>query len=825
MPAPLTGGFLHAALDALGPTGALAAVRDDHGIIDFRWVYANKAITERLTDPLRLAAGEMLSVTMPDTVADELITAGRAAVNQNEPSSLQVSWPVGPTSIETDVRLTPFGDGVLIELSATSLEDPAIAVERLASQRARVMIDALLDPCVLLDVRRDPAFEGGVALTCIDANDAACAFHHVAREQLIGSDFTEWDIGIVRALPLIAVAEGSGPMTLEDFEANDADGTPRRFDVRGARANHGVSFTWRDVTLRHTIAVALSEAEERFRLAMENAVEGICLLAPDGRLLDVNPSLCEMLDRTATDLRSRAWQELTHPEDLALDTPLFQDVLAGRRDRYRTQKRFITSSGTTVWAILSVAAVRDDAGRVRYLIAQITDVTERVRAEEQLAVQATHDQLTGLANRLELDNELERALASANRSGRHVAVLVMDLDRFKFVNDSLGHHAGDELIRAAADRLRDTVRGGDLIVRTGGDEFIVVMRDLDRPSDALQGAWRIVEAFRRPITIAGTDLHTTISVGVATTKDGSSDSDLIVHADAAMYVAKDAGRDTVGVFDDELRDATRRRVEVEAQLRDAISDGNLDVWYQPEVSITNGSITACEALLRWHHPSGAVWNADRFIDVAEDTGLIVEIGTWVFRRVCEQSARWNERWPDHPIAVRTNFSARQLDTSGLLGAIDATLDTTLADPQQICAEITETAMLRGTSTVASNLDGIHRRGFTIASDDFGTGYASLVQLRAYPITHVKIDRSFVVDLTTDRQSRDLTAGTIALAARLGLGVTAEGVETVEQADLLIELGCDNAQGYLYSPAVPADEFEQLVEASRTAAGSDQQQPV
>ena len=825
MPAPLTSGFLHAALDALGPTGALAAVRDDHGITDFRWVYANKAITEWLAYPLHLADEDTLTVTVAEPIAAELIDGGRAAVEHTESRIVRVPWPVGPTTIDAEIHITPFGDGIVLEIAAVANDEEFGATERRAAQRSRLMIDALLDPCVLLEVRRDEAAHGGVALTCIDANDAACAFHHVTRDQLIGADFSAWDIGLVRALPLLDVAEGSGPMTLEDFEATGPDGAARRFDVRGARANHGVSFTWRDVTLRHAIAIALSESEERFRLAMENAAEGICLVAPDGRLLDANPALCEMLGRTATDLRSRTWQELTHPDDLALDESLVQDVLAGRRRRYRMQKRYITSSGEPVWAILSVSAVRDEADRVRYFISQITDISDRVRAEEHLEQQATHDQLTGLANRLELDSELERALASARRSDRHVAVLMMDLDRFKFVNDSLGHRAGDDLICAAADRLRDTVRGGDLIVRTGGDEFIVVMRDLDRPSDALQGAWRIVQAFRRPITVAGTDLHTTISVGVATTKDDASDSDLIVHADAAMYAAKDAGRDTVGVFDDELRDATRRRVEVEAQLRDAISDDNLDVWYQPEVSIIDGSITAAEALLRWHHPSGEVWNADRFIDVAEDTGLIIDIGTWVFRRVCEQSARWNERWPDRPIAVRTNFSARQLDTSGLLGAIDATLDTTLADPQQICAEITETALLRGTSTVASNLDGIHRRGFTIASDDFGTGYASLVQLRAYPITHVKIDRSFVIDLTTDRQSRDLTAGTIALATRLGLGVTAEGVETVEQADLLVELGCDNAQGYLYSPAVPADEFEQLVEASRTAAGLDQQQPV
>ena len=654
-------------------------------------------------------------------------------------------------------------------------------------------------------------------LRCVDVNSAAGEFLHATRDELLTRDVETWATGLVDGLPLLDIADGAEPVTLEDVRVVVPDGTVRYLDIRGARASLGVSFTWRDVTLKHAVRDALSESEERFRVAMENAAEGMCLAAADGRFIDVNPAMCAMLGRSAADLRTRRWQDVTHPDDIESGEALLHEVLDGRRPNLRLQKRYVTSSGEIVWALLSVAAVRDEHDEVRYLIAQITDITDRVHAEEHLAKLATHDVLTGLANRVQLDDELQRALAAARRSGRDVGVLMMDLDRFKHVNDSLGHAAGDELIRAAADRLRATVRGGDLIVRTGGDEFVVVMRDLEQPADALQGAWRIVEAFRRPIHVAHTDVHTTISVGVATSADGQFGPDLLVHADAAMYVAKDHGRNTVGVFNDELRAATRRRVEIEAQLRDALVDDQLDVWFQPEVSLDDNTIGAAEALLRWHHPSGETWSADRFIDVAEDTGLIIDIGAIVFRRVCEQSTRWTTRWPDHPIAVRTNFSARQLETSGLLTTIDDALELTGADPKLLCAEITETSMLRGTATVAANLDGIHQRGITIASDDFGTGYASLIQLRAYPIEHVKIDRSFVIDLTTDARSHDLTAGTIALANRLGLGVTAEGVERPEQATLLAELGCRRAQGFLYSPAVPAEEFEALVEAAQVSA--------
>ncbi len=392
----------------------------------------------------------------------------------------------------------------------------------------------------------------------------------------------------------------------------------------------------------------------------------------------------------------------------------------------------------------------------------------------------------------------------------------MDLDRFKDVNDTLGHAAGDDLLIAAAARIETVMRAGDLVARLGGDEFVVVMRDLDDSADAARAAWRLVEAFRAPFTPGGAELYATASIGVAIATHTTDAADLVREADSAMYAAKGAGRDRASVFNEDLRAAVTARLAVEADLRHALERGQLAVWYQPEVNLATGAVTAVEALLRWHHPDGSVWTADRFIEIAEDTGLILDIGDWVLRQACAQGAAWALARPDRPLAVRVNASALQLAETGLLPAIDDALHSSGLDPALLCIEITETALLRQTPTAASNLDGIHDRGITLAIDDFGTGYASLTYLRQYPIDVIKIDRSFITDTTTDTtntadHAHRIVAGIIALAAILDITVTAEGVEQPDQAAHLRAMGCGSAQGWLYSKALPPEDLTRLLD--------------
>jgi diguanylate cyclase (GGDEF)-like protein/PAS domain S-box-containing protein len=571
-------------------------------------------------------------------------------------------------------------------------------------------------------------------------------------------------------------------------------------------------------TARDEATGELAAAEEQFRLVMDWARVAACTVSPDGHFLRVNRALCELLGSSEDDLLCASLQDVTHPDDVGVLIALVSDLMAGQRSSFRTVSRYLASDGRVIWGDLSVAAVLHSDETVAFHIAQIVDVTERMDHETALIAMATHDSLTGLANRAAMMDEINRALSARHRTGRSTAVLVMDLDHFKNVNDSMGHSAGDELLKSAADRVASVTRSGDLAARQGGDEFVIVMRDLDDPTDAVRAASRLVEEFRRPFITAGSEFYATASVGVAIATDIAGDVErtldagvLLREADTAMYVAKAEGRDRVSVYNEDLRAIITSRLAVERDLRHALERNQLAVWYQPEIDLQTGSVIAVEALLRWHHPDGTVWTADRFIEVAEDTGLILDIGNWVLRQACNQAAAWAAARPERPITMRVNKSALQIAEIHLLHTLDDALTSSGLDPKLLCIEITETALLPQTTTVGTNLTGIHERGVGIAIDDFGTGYASLIYLRRYPIDVIKIDRSFVTDIATEEQDRAITSAIVALGRALAMTVTAEGVEHPDHAALLHDMGCPGAQGWLYSKAVPADEVTPLLD--------------
>jgi diguanylate cyclase (GGDEF)-like protein/PAS domain S-box-containing protein len=677
-----------------------------------------------------------------------------------------------------------------------------------AARYSRSLIEASLDPLVTISA------EG----TIMDVNAATENVTGVIRDTLIGSDFSSYftepdqaragyelvfSQGQVTDYPL-AIRHTSGSTTNVLYNATVY--TDENGDVAGVFA------AARDITDLMRAEAALA-AEAQLRLGMDNSPIGMCIVSPEGRFIRVNPTLCGILGRTQAELESLHWRDVTHPDDLDSGLGLVRELQQGRRSSFRTRKRYLTPDGSTVWAEVSVGVLPNEDGSVNEFLAQVVDNTEQVRAEQELLILATHDPLTGLANRAALRDEITRALSSSNRSGQLTAVLMIDLDRFKYVNDSLGHTAGDELLRAAADRIASSVRGGDLVARPGGDEFVIVMRQLDDPSEAVRVAWRIVTDLRAPFKTNGAELSATASIGVAIATASSGAEDLLREADTAMYLAKSEGRDRVTLFNEELRVAASYRLTTEAQLRHALREGQLEVRYQPEVDLRTGSLVAVEALLRWHHPDGLIYNAARFIDIAEETGIILDIGDWVIRSVCDQAAIWQSTRPDRKMTVRFNLSTLQVAEDGLLTAIDDALAASGADPRLLCVEITETALLRETATAHANLLGIHERGISIAVDDFGTGFASLAYLREYPVDALKIDRSFVASINSSDQSRRIVNGIIALSVALGISVTAEGVETEQQASTLREVGCPAAQGFLYSPAVPAADIDAFLDAT------------
>ena len=431
------------------------------------------------------------------------------------------------------------------------------------------------------------------------------------------------------------------------------------------------------------------------------------------------------------------------------------------------------------------------------------------RAQEALTHQALHDTLTGLPNRALLVDRLTQAIARSQRTGTDTAVLFLDLDRFKWVNDSLGHTAGDDLLIAVAERLRPQLRPEDTIARFGGDEFVVLCEGLRFGGDAVHTADRLAAALALPFRLGDQPISVTASIGIAlasTTPDGSA-GEILRDADSAMYRAKEAGRNRIEVFDEGMRLAARARFETEAALRRGIDGDQFKVFYQPIIEMGSERAVGTEALVRWDSGNGNLVASDRFIPLAEETGLIVPIGAVVLREACRQTARWNETiCQGQPIMVAVNISPRQLTTGGLVDLVADVLTKSGLPAAQLCLEITETVLMEDASSSEITLAELKRLGVQLAIDDFGTGYSSLRHLRRLPIDVLKIDRSFVAGLGRNAADTAIVNGVAALGRSLGLRTVAEGVEHADQAAMVADLGCEFAQGFLWSKPLPPTDL-------------------
>lgn len=691
-----------------------------------------------------------------------------------------------------------------------------------------------------------------------------------------------------------------------------------------------------DVTRTRLAEEARLESEDLFRSMFEQAAVGMCLTRLDGKFVKVNCKFAALLGYAPDELSQLAFQDVTHPDDLAADLALVGSLLAGERDTYSLEKRYLHKQGREVWSNLTVSIRRDGAGRPMHFIAVVEDITARkqaeaglreqrqlmsdlidalpvniylkdvegrylmfneeaartagvskreamgktdfdifpsriareIRAKDQRVLQsmgqtleeativtrgmervmlagrkamqgnpqrllgfaidihdhkqselraqylASHDPLTGLPNRTLLLDRLDHAIARSHRLNHLVAVMFLDLDRFKLINDSFGHQSGDQLLNTMAARLRELVREGDTVARLGGDEFVILLEDLTSEDEAARAADAVLTHLSRPVTLNSHELVVSTSIGISVVSKHNQDpGTLLKEADIAMYQAKGEGGNCVRYFDRKIDPGIFERLLTENALRRAVEGEELRIRYQPFVDLRTGRVAGMEALVRWEHPQRGLLGPNEFLHIAEETGLIFALGEWVLRGACRQQREWRDKGLDVQ-RVSVNLSAKQFSPLNLVQVIRSVLDETGIAPSLLKLEITETGLMQDMARATDALLELAGMGVELAIDDFGTGYSSLAYLKALPMHTVKIDRSFVSGVATDADDAAIVTATIGLARHLGLRVIAEGLESEDQLAFVTRHGCDMGQGYYFSPPLPPDDMEDMLRTGR-----------
>jgi len=678
-----------------------------------------------------------------------------------------------------------------------------VAALEAEESEVRRLLDELPEAVLLVDA-------DGIVLS---TNAAALAMFDLARREFVDTHLVDQASGEDHARLAAAIQRSFGGAEVEPLQIL-MNGAHRRKIVVEATFHmprHHVDeerrlvVRLRDVSEREQQSRALDQARRRFQQAFQSAPTGMALVRlDDGRIVDANQSLAEMLRRDVDELVGCTLREFTHPDDVRAAQPHRARLELGIVDSYRIDQRYRRRDGEYVWARTRVSSTEDDG--VMLAITHIEDVTEQRRAAEQLRYAARHDELTGLPNRSYLMHLLHDRLATAEVDS--VAVLFVDLDHFKTVNDSLGHEIGDQLLQVVSERLRSALREGDVLARFGGDEFIIVMR-----GEPIDVADRLRKAVHVPVVVGDHELFVTASIGYSSNYEaGMSPNDLLRDADAAMYRAKARGRDCVEAFEVGGYETGVQALRTSGELRRGLERGEVVPYFQPIVELASGRVIGYEVLARWLHPDRGLLPPNDFLPLAEETGLLVELGSRMLRDSLAQLAHWRASgYPFANCALSVNVGTRQLVDPSLYDMVVDALSETGIDADSLWLEITETALLSDVKSATVALRDLRSLGLHLSVDDFGTGYSSLTYLKRFPIEAIKIDKSFVGGLGIESEDTSIVEAVVRLGQALGLSVVAEGIESPLQLSRLRELGCDRGQGYLFGRPRPSN----LIERERT----------
>ncbi|MHB8334773.1 MAG: putative bifunctional diguanylate cyclase/phosphodiesterase [Acidimicrobiales bacterium] len=564
----------------------------------------------------------------------------------------------------------------------------------------------------------------------------------------------------------------------------------------------------RDDSAERSASRARDEIEQRFRLAFEENMAPMAFTDLDDHCIAVNDAFCSMVARTREELLAGDSSLFTHPEDLGITESVQQRLLAGDVERVRYIKRYLRSDGRVIVVEISKSTARDEHGDILYFVNSERDITDELELADQLAHQALHDPLTGLANRALFDDRLAQAFERVDRYGGFGAVLLIDLDDFKGINDTRGHIAGDELLSTVAGRMQSVTRASDTLCRFGGDEFLYLAEGLSADEEVQQVATRLLGVFDETFAMSGTVVEQRASIGVVTFDGGRVDRETLVRdADVALYEAKREGKNRYVVFTPTMHHRAASHFELARELRHALAADELGMHYQPIVELSTLTVVGFEALMRWRHPERGFVSPSVFIPLAEESGLIVELGAFALREAIATAATWASDGP----YLTVNLSARQFHDPDLVAAIERELKSSGFAPDRLIIEVTESATLSDVAETLGVIERLTRLGIGIALDDFGTGYSSLHYLTLVHPRIIKIDQSFVSPTHDDLRTRTLLEAIVTLGQKLDVEVLAEGIETDEQLAHLRRLGCDLGQGFLFSPAVSAPEVAAMAE--------------